>query len=106
MKRFKLSESGDRGWFIGDFPKAVYRTKEFEVNWQSNERKQLPSHFHKIITEITLITKGKILVNGEIFAAGDIFILEPGDIGQIEFLEETDTVVVKVPSEPTDKYLL
>jgi quercetin dioxygenase-like cupin family protein len=106
MKKFKLSESGDRGWFVGDFDKAVYRTKEFEVNWQSNSRRQSPSHYHKEITEIQLITRGRMLVNGEIYEAGDIFVFEPGDMCQVEYLEETDTVAIKVPAKPSDKYLL
>ena len=36
MKKFRLSESGARGWFIGDFPEAVVRTKNFEV-WTSGK---------------------------------------------------------------------
>ena len=106
MKHYKLSDSGDRGWFIGDFPKAVYRTKQFEVNYQDNPRGQLRSHLHKKITEITLVISGKVLLNGEIFTEGDIFILEPGDIGQMEYLEPTKTIAIKTPSIPSDKHYL
>jgi hypothetical protein len=106
MQKKRLSDAGARGWFIGDFDEAVYRTKEFEVNWQTNARGHSPTHLHKIVTEIQLVTRGRMLVNGVIFEAGDICILEPGDIGQLEFLEETDTVCVKFPSGPNDKYLL
>ena len=38
MKKHKLSESGARGWFIGDFPQAVVRTKDFEANYQVNKK--------------------------------------------------------------------
>jgi len=106
MKKHKLADSGARGWFIGDFPEAVYRTKDFELNWQTNARGHGTNHYHKIITEIQLITRGKMLVNGVIFEAGDICTLEPGDISQIDYLEETDTVAIKFPSVPDDKYLL
>ena len=106
MKRFKLSESGDRGWFIGNFERAVYRTDQFEANWQTNPRGPSTSHYHKIVTEIQLVTRGRMLVNGEIYAAGDIFVFEPGDLCQCEYLEETDTVAIKVPSAPDDKYVL
>jgi quercetin dioxygenase-like cupin family protein len=106
MKKFKLSDSGDRGWFIGNFDRAVFRTDQFEVNWQTNPRKQTPSHYHKEIAEIQLITRGRMLVNGEIYQVGDIFMFEPGDLCQVEYLEETDTVAVKVPARPLDKYLL
>jgi hypothetical protein len=106
VKKIKLSDSGARGWFIGDFPEAVFHTKDFEVNYQINERRQAESHIHKIVTEIQLVISGKMLVSGEIFEAGDICILEPGDISQIEYLETTATVAVKAPSIPSDKYLL
>jgi hypothetical protein len=106
MKRFKLSDSGARGWFIGDFPGAVFRTKEFEVTYQVNPRGKSDSHYHKEITEITLIISGQQLCNGEIFSSGDICVLEPGDMSQIEYLEETRLVTIKTPSIPSDKFML
>ena len=106
MQRYKLSECGDRGWFIGDFDGAVHRTKEFEVTYQKNPRSQTASHTHKLTYEITLIISGRQLCNGEIFSAGEICVLEPGDISQIEYLEETEVVTIKTPSIPSDKYLL
>jgi hypothetical protein len=106
MKRYKLSECGDRGWFIGDFDGAVHRTKDFEATYQKNPRTQTPSHIHKIAHEITLVISGRQICNGEIFSAGDICILEPGDVSQIEYLEETEVVTIKVPSVPSDKHYL
>jgi hypothetical protein len=106
MKRFKLSESGQRGWFIGDFPEAILRTKDFEVSWQTCPAGPAIKHVHKIITEIMLITRGKISINGEIFSEGDIVMIEPNDINDSEYLEDTDTVTIKFPSIPDDKYLL
>lgn len=106
MQRYKLSDSGARGWFIGDFDGAVYRTKDFELTYQKNSRGQTASHIHKIVHEITLVISGRQLVNGEIFEAGDICILEPGDVSQIEYLEETEVVTVKTPSVPSDKHYL
>jgi hypothetical protein len=106
VKRFNLSESGDRGWFIGDFERAVVRTDQFEVNWQTNARGHGINHYHKVITEVQLVTRGRMLVNGTIFGPGDICMLEPGDISQIDYLEEVDTVCIKFPSVPNDKYEL
>jgi hypothetical protein len=106
MKRFKLSDSGARGWFIGDFESAVYRTQDFEVCYQHNPRGKPATHIHKIVTEITLVISGRQICNGEIFAAGDICILEPGDISQIEYLEDTQVVTIKTPSIPSDKFML
>ena len=36
--------------------------------------------------------------------AGDIFILEPFEIADPEFLEDCDLVIIKTPSLPGDKY--
>ena len=106
MKRYKLSECGDRGWFIGDFDGAVHRTKDFEVTYQKNGRGQTASHIHRIAQEITLIISGRQICNGEMFEAGDICVLESGDISQIEYLEETEVVTIKTPSVPSDKHYL
>jgi hypothetical protein len=106
MKRFNLSDSGARGWFIGDFDGAVHRTKDFEICYQKNPRSQTASHIHKLAYEITLVISGRQICNGELFAAGDICILEPGDISQIEYLEETEVVTIKTPSIPDDKHYL
>ena len=38
MKRFKLSESGDRGWFIGAFDRAIWKTDAYEVSYQFNPK--------------------------------------------------------------------
>ncbi len=106
MRRSSIKDSGSRGWFIGDFDTAVYRTKDFEVTYQKLPRSKPDSHTHKLITEITLVISGRQICNGEIFAAGDICILEPGDISQIEYLEETEIVTIKTPSIPSDKHYL
>jgi hypothetical protein len=106
MLRYKLSECGDRGWFIGDFDGAVHRTKDFEVTYQKNPRSQTASHIHKLAYEITLVISGRLICNGQMFEAGDICILEPGDISQIEYLEETEVVTIKTPSVPSDKHYL
>lgn len=106
MKTFRLSDAGARGWFIGDFPEAVFRTKDFEVCWQTNTRGHADSHIHNVITEITLVVSGRVLTNGTIYGPGDIYIFEPGDISQTEYLEETTVLTVKTPSVPSDKFLL
>jgi hypothetical protein len=66
----------------------------------------LADSVNKLTYEITLVISGRQLCNGEIFSAGEICVLEPGDISQIEYLEETEVVTIKTPSIPSDKYLL
>jgi len=106
VKKFKLTDAGSRGWFIGDFEGAVHRTTDFEVTYQKNDRGQTASHIHQIAQEITLVISGRQICNGQMFEAGDICVLEPGDISQIEYLEETEVVTIKTPSVPSDKHYL
>jgi len=107
LKKLKLSDSGARGWFIGDFPEAVHRTDAFEVCYQQDSQTYpTTDHYHKIVTEIQLVVRGCLIVNGEEFHAGDICVIEPGDEYRSYYLEPTDVVAVKFPSVPNDKYLL
>ena len=106
MKQYKLDECGLRGWFIGDFEGSVWPNKDFEICYQKNSRGQTASHIHKIAHEITLVISGRQLCNGKLFGPGEICVLEPGDISQIEYLEETEVVTIKVPSVPSDKHFL
>ncbi len=107
MKKSRLSDAGARGWFIGDFPEAVVRTKDFEVCWQANPagQKDRP-HVHRVITEVQLITKGRMIINGEEFGPGDIYVSEPGENYSAEYVEDTEVVAVKFPSIPGDKYYI
>ena len=105
MKRHRLSDSGARGWFVGDFPEAIVRTKDYEVCFQTNvEGTVYPRHYHKEVTELQLITRGCMVLNGEEYRTGDICIVEPGDWAEGYYTEDTDTVAVKWPSLPQDKY--
>lgn len=62
------------------------------------------SHVHRIATELTLIASGRVLINGTEYATNDIIILEPGEQADFKALEDSMTVVVKVPSVIGDKY--
>lgn len=106
MRRFRLADCGDRGWFVGDFDKAILRTTEFEVAVQHNARGVMPSHIHHEVTEIVLIISGKVLLNGEILTEGDGAVLQPGEVNQLEYLETTKILAIKTPSRPQDKELL
>ena len=63
MKRYKLSESGDRGWFVGAFDRAIWKTDLFEVAYMFNPKGDMSeSHVHKIAKELSLIVKGHVIV--------------------------------------------
>jgi hypothetical protein len=44
-------------------------------------------------------------MNGVEYQAGDIIVIEPGNATDFVVLEDTVTVVVKVPGAQNDKYL-
>lgn len=95
-----------KGWFIGDFSPAVYKTNEFEVGikyYKAGDNE--PSHHHKISTEITVIVFGEAIMNNKTFRAGDIIIISPNESTNFIVKKDTCTVVVKFPSSNNDKYL-
>jgi hypothetical protein len=106
-KKFRLRDAGDRGWFVGDFDKSVFKTGACEVAFQTNYRGEASEpHYHKIATEINLITRGLVKINGETYTAGQGIVLHPGEVATCEYLADTDTLVVKVPGVLDDKYLV
>jgi hypothetical protein len=96
-----------RGWMVGDFEPACYRTTACEVACQRYEAGDTePLHVHRVATEITLIASGRARMNGRVLGPGDILRLEPGDAADFVALEPTISVVVKLPSVPGDKYVI
>lgn len=93
------------GWFIGNFKPALLKTKDFEIahHFYAKGFRGTP-HTHKIATEYNYIVSGKLLVSNKTLTNGDIFVYEPFDISDVIFLEDTDLIVIKVPSIPDDKY--
>ena len=106
-KRFKLSETGDRGWFIGGFERAALNTTAVEAAYQFNYKGEHSSaHYHKIATEVNLIIRGCVVMDGQEFRAGDGYIYYPGDVCSCDYLEDTETMVIKLPGPLDDKYLV
>jgi len=106
METFSLKDMW-RGWFVGDFEPSAYKTKNFEVAYGYHKKGDTwQKHYHKIATEINLITEGKVKVNDQIFSKGDIFILKPNEIVDPLFLEDTRFVVIKTISDANDKYIV
>jgi hypothetical protein len=104
-KQFLLSDAGDRGWFVGDFERSAHKTTDLEAAYQTNYKGETSkAHYHKIATEINLITSGKVNICGVIYTAGMGIIFYPGDICEAEYLEDTTTMVIKVPGPLNDKY--
>ena len=93
-----------RGWFIGNFDNTILKTKDFEVAYMK-WKKGAPTgnHYQRIATEYNLIIRGHVLVNGKEYKDGDFFIFEPYVACECKFLKDTEIVVVKTPSIPSDK---
>jgi len=104
MKTAKLSTMTG-GWFAGAFEPTLFRTDAFEAackHYRAGDTE--PRHVHRIATEITLIASGAVRMNGVEVRAGEIVILEPGEPTDFAALEDTITMVIKVPSVAGDKY--
>jgi quercetin dioxygenase-like cupin family protein len=96
-----------KGWFVGNFEPTLYKTNAVEIAVKSyNKGEREASHYHKIATEITVITAGRVKMNGSEYQKGDIIILEPNESTDFECLEDgTQNVVVKIPGANDDKYI-
>jgi len=94
------------GWFIGNFEPTILKTTDFEVSHQFHPIGFISvPHYHKVSNEYNYIVRGMILLNHKnVLKSGDTFIYEPNEISDVEFLEDTDMIVVRVPSAPGDKY--
>lgn len=106
MKTAKL-ENMIKGWFVGNFEPTLLRTNDVEVAVKSYKKGDYEEkHYHKIATELTVITRGRVKMNGIEYKEGDIIVMEPGEATDFECLEDgTQNVVVKIPGANDDKYL-
>ena len=94
-----------RGWFIGNLEPSLLKTDQFEVSILKHAKgEQWAKHYHAIATEYNVLLKGSMKINGELMIEGDVFVIEPGEAAEPEFLEDCTLVCVKTPSLPGDKY--
>lgn len=94
------------GWFIGNFEPTAYKTENFEVNYRIHKaNEEWDHHYHTTVTEINLLVKGKMKIQNTILETGDIFIIEPYEITDPEFIEDCEVVCVKTPSA-NDKIII
>lgn len=106
MKKANIDEMV-KGWFIGNFEPSLLKTNDVEVAYKSYVKDDFEEkHYHKIATEYTLITKGRVKMFDCEWEKGDIIIVEPGDATEFYALEDSETVVVKIPGANNDKYVI
>lgn len=104
MERFNI-ENMIGGWFVGDFQPSVLQSQAVEVavKWYSQGHTE-DTHIHKLADEVTVIISGSARINGEMFYPGDIVMIHRGEAASFHAIEQTSTVVVKMPSVRNDKY--
>lgn len=104
MDKFYLNDFF-KGWVIGDFQPTLFKTSDFEIAVKNYKKGDFEdSHFHKIATEWTIVTKGKVIMNGVEYIEGEIITIRPFEKTDFLAIEDTTTVVVKIPSAKGDKY--
>lgn len=104
MKVFQLDEMV-KGWFVGNFTPTALSTKDVEVAVKKYKAGDYESsHYHKIATEITVITDGQVKMNGVIYSSGAIIVIEPNQATDFLALTDVTTTVVKYPGVNADKY--
>ena len=103
MKHVRIEDTGRRGWFVGNFDEAAYKTDAAEVIYYKQPAGRPGDHYHTRCTEIVLIVDGSIRCQGKTFINGDIIILEPNEINDMEYLVDTILVGIKTPAGGDDK---
>jgi mannose-6-phosphate isomerase-like protein (cupin superfamily) len=100
-------EDYNGGWYIGNFNPAAYKTSGFEVSYKVHKQGEIWDwHYHEHLDEINFIVRGKMNIQGKTLVSGDIFILEPMEIADPEFLEDCEIVCIKSPNITNDKIVV
>ncbi len=104
MKRYNLTNFF-KGWIFGDFDLSIMRVKDFEIavkEYVAGDKEN--RHVHKIADEYTCVIVGKVKMNGEIYSKNDIVMIEKNESTDFEAIEDSITLVIKLPSVIGDKY--
>lgn len=107
MPQFSSLNSYIGGWFLGNFEPSLLRIDSFEVCVVSHRKMEATTpHYHTQSEEINLILDGRLMVSGRVLEKNDIFVYSRFEISDVEFLEDSRLLVVRVPSAPNDKVLI
>lgn len=104
MKKYNL-DTFKKGWILGLFDPSLKETQDFEIAIKYYSKGDYESkHYHRFSTEYTCIIYGQVKMNGIIYSQKDIIVIDPGESTDFNVLNDTATVVIKVPSVPGDKF--
>ncbi len=91
---------------MGDFSPTMHKTTDCEVAYKEYDAGFVDGkHHHKIATEFTLIIKGRAKMNDMELVAGEGVVIKPEESVEFTALEDTATLVVKIPGATDDKYI-
>jgi len=95
-----------RGWLVGDFEPTLLKQNDIEVAIQSYKAgDEEAQHYHKIGTEISLMVLGSASFNGRILNDGEGVIISPQESNIFKAITDCKVLVIKYPSNSSDKYL-
>ena len=93
------------GWFVGSFEPMLFSADAVEVSvkyYSAGDSE--PAHVHRIATEFTVVTSGRVRMSGLEISAGTVVRVPPGCATDFEALTDACTTVVKLPCVRGDKY--
>ena len=93
------------GWLVGDFAPSLIRRDGVEVGLKYLTKGFVDAaHFHKNSTEFNLIVYGKVQTGSKVYSKGDFMNFGPGEVSQVECLEDAAILVIRDGSGVGDKY--
>jgi len=106
MKKYNIKDF-KAGWIVGDFEPSIFKNPFFELAHHTHKAGcDTHPHTHKVTTELNYIVRGSMMVSGQLLTSGDAWVYEPNDVSDVEFLEDTDLIILRWPSIPSDKYMV
>jgi len=106
MKRANIKDFR-AGWFVGDFEPSIFKNPFFEIAHHKHTTGQETfPHYHAVTNELNYIVDGELMVSGNHFKSGDMWIYEPNEVSDVEFLTDVNLIVIRWPSIPSDKYMV
>ena len=105
MRVLNIDKDFIRGWIIGDFSPSIYTSKDIEVGVHYFKKGDKgDGHYHKLQIEYNYLIYGLAKTCNQELKQGDFFIYDPMDKADVEYLEDSALLVIKLPATKDDKY--
>lgn len=93
------------GWFVGDFSPTLFPAQAVEIAVKYYKAGDFEAaHVHRVATEFTVITSGRVRMNGIEIGPGTVVRVPPGCATDFSALTDVCTAVVKLPCVRGDKF--